>query len=257
MGTSGAYTGSGGKIGKDLRDGIEDFLGTPPGAPPGPPSGPPDPTDRRPLPPINPAVFRAALQLLRPGTDGGGGGDGPGGAGGARGGGGPQRTAAAAAGSAGRAAAAAHAYTTGDAAALDALGLDFAELQALDDDFEVVRRIVASACGTPDSTIDDSEQRWVAAGVAEWIIENEQNNPEAIVRQTIAAIITQTVLVESGDLINHHPDAVRAEHDIRDAAEALAAKAQLSVGGTSEQEIAHAVEEGLNILREILGGPDA
>ncbi|MFI0941356.1 hypothetical protein [Streptomyces sp. NPDC021020] len=257
MGTSGAYTGSGGKIGKDLRDGIKEFLGAPPGSPPATPPGQSDQTDHRHGPPINPAVFRAALQLLRPSTGGGGGGDGPGGAGGGRGGGGPQRTAAAAAGSAGRAAAAAHAYATGDAAALDALGLNFAELQALGDDFEVVRRIVASACGTPDSTIGDAEQRWVAAGVAEWIIENEQNNPEAIVRQTIAAIITQTVLVESGDLINHHPDAVGTERDIRDAAEALATKAQLSVGGTSEQEITRAVEEGLNTLREILGGPDA
>jgi hypothetical protein len=261
MGTSGAYAGSGGKDGKAARDAISNHLAglAGPGAPPGSDPG---------RPPLDPAALRGILNLLRPRQPGGGSSDGPGAGGGggaaggtgSRSGGGPQRTAAASARTGGRSAAAAYAYRTGDAATLQRLGLDYQELRGLDDDMEVVRRITEMACSAADSTILDHEQRWIAASVAEWVITLEQDGPaptaEEIVRQTIATIIAETALVETGDLVNHHAQADLAESDIRDAAEALAAQATLSVNGASEQEISRAVEAGLETIRMIIGkGP--
>lgn len=259
MGTSGAYSGSGGKDGKAIRDAVGDYLDGLTGADA---TGRPD-GER---PPLDPAALQRVLQLIRPRSAGGGGSDGPGGGGGratgggtgSRGGGGPQRSTARSAGSAGRAAAAASAYRTGDAATLERLGLDYNELRGLGDEFEVLRRIVDMACAAPDSTIEDHEQRRVAADVAEWVMEQANDGvpptPEEIVRQSIAAIITETLLVETGDLVNGHEQADIAESDIRDAAEAMAAQATLSVGGATEDEIARAVEGGLETLRGIVGG---
>lgn len=260
MGTSGAYSGSGGKDGKAIRDTIGEYLDglSGPGR-----DGQPD-GDR---PPLDPSDLRRVINLIRPRYTGGGGGDGPGGGGGASGGGGagagrssggPRRSAAASARGAGRAAAGAYAYRTGDAATLERLGLDYNELRALGDEFEVLRRIVDMACAAPDSTIEDHEQRRVAADVAEWVMEQEHDGvpptPEEIVRQAIATIIGETLLVESGDLVNGHDQADVAERDIRDAAEAIAAQATLSVDGATEDEISRAVESGLETLRGIVRG---
>ncbi|MFK4222224.1 hypothetical protein [Streptomyces sp. NPDC019890] len=257
MGTSGAYSGSGGNDGKAVRDHISDYLDGLSGS-----DGSGSDGQR---PPLDPAALGRVINLIRPRVASGGDGGGPGGGGGASGGGGgsrsgggPQRTAAGSARTAGRAAAAAHAYSTGDAATLQRLGLDYNELRGLGDDIEVVRRIVDMACSTPDSTIEDHEQRFVAAEVAEWVMEQERDGyrltPEEMVRQTIAVIIAETLLVESGDQINHHDLAHVAESDIRDAAEAIAAQANLSVDGATEDEVSRAVEAGLETIRGILGG---
>lgn len=258
MGTSDAYSGSGGKDGKAIRDTISDYLDGLSGSDAGGPDGN--------QPPLDPAALRRVINLIRPRSRSGGGGDGPGSGGGAgsgtgsRGGGGPQRSAASAARTAGRAAAGAYAYGTGDTATLQRLGLDYNELRGLGDEFEVLRRIVDMACGTPDSTIEDHEQRRVAADVAEWVMEQHRDSylptPEEIVRQTIAVVIAETLLVESGDLINNHNQADVAESDIRDAAEAIAAQVELSVDGATEDEISRAVEAGLETIRGIVGGGD-
>jgi len=260
MGTSGAYSGSGGKDGNAIRDTIGDYLDGLTGD-----SGDGKPDDERPR--LDPNDLRRVINLIRPRPSGGGGGDGPGGGGGGasgsggtggRSGGGPRRSAAASARTAGRAAAAAYAYRTGDAATLERLGLDYNELCGLGDEFEVLRRIVDMACTAPDSTIEDHEQRRVAAEVAEWVMEQERDgvppSPEEIVRQTIATIIAETLLVESGDLVNGSDQADIAENDIRDAAEAIAAQATLSVDGATEDEISRAVEAGIETLRHIVGG---
>ncbi|MEU9477130.1 hypothetical protein [Streptomyces sp. NPDC048191] len=255
MGTSGAYSGSGGKDGKTVRDHISDYLD-------GLSSSDGKGSDGQ-RPPLDPAALGRVINLIRPRVASGGGGGGPGGGAsgggdGSRSGGGPQRTAAGSARTAGRAAAAAHAYSTGDAATLQRLGLDYNELRGLGDDIEVVRRIVDMACSTPDSTIEDHEQRFVAAEMAEWVMEQERDGyrltPEEMVRQTIAVIIAETLLVESGDQINNHDLARVAESDIRDAAEAIAAQAKLSVDGATEDEVSRAVEAGLETIRGILGG---
>lgn len=261
MGTSGAYGGSGGRDGKAVRDAVAGHLDTIPD------SGGTGPLDGRPT--LDPNDLRRIINLIRPRSTGGVGGDGPSGGGGGRAGsgggstggrtgGGPKRSAATSARSAGRAAAAAYAYRTGDAATLTRLGLDYGALQALGDDFEVLRRIVDMACGVSDGTIEDHEQRRVAANVGDWILEQEGDGyvptPEEIVRRSIAEIVADTLLVETGDLINQSSMADVAEQDIRDAAEALAAQANLSVGGATEDEISRAVEDGLETIRAIVGG---
>ncbi len=258
MGTSRAYSGSGGKDGKAIRDTIKDYLDGLSGSDTGG-------SDRDP-PPLDPVALQRVINLIRPRSRSGGGGDGPSGGGGAgggtgsRGGGGPQRSAASAARTAGRAAAGAYAYSTGDTATLQRLGLDYNELRGLGDEFEVLRRIVDMACSTSDSTIEDHEQRRVAADVAEWVMEQQRDGylptPEEMVRQTIAVVIAETLLVESGGLVNNHNQADVAESDIRDAAEAIAAQVELSVDGAREDEISRAVEAGLETIRGIVGGGD-
>lgn len=275
MGTSGAYSGSGGKDGKAVRDAVADYLQGNSTSPPGGPAdqqseqpGPEDPAEQA-APDrsrLDPASLQRILNLIRPGASSGGHGDGPGGGGGgvARSGGqgrsrtaGPQRSATRSATTAGRAAAGAYAYRTGDAATLERLGLDYNELRGLGDDFEVLRRIVNMACSAPDSTIEDHEQRLVAAEVAEWVFDQEGDgalpSPEEIVRHAIGLVIAETILSETGDLINGTDQAVLAEADVRDAAEALANRAELSVDGATETEIARAIESGIDTLRDIAG----
>lgn len=252
MGTSGAYSGSGGKDGKAVRDAMGDYLDGLRG-----PDAPQGSNGAR--QPLDLAALQRVINLIRPrSSGGGGGGGGTSGGGGSRSGGGPQRSAAASARTAGRAAAAAYAYRTGDAATLERLGLDYNELRGLGDEFEVLRRIVDMACAAPDSTIEDHEQRLVAAEVGEWVLEQGRDGnpptPEEIVRQTIATIIAETLLVETGDLVNSHQQADVAERDIRDAAEAMAAQATLSGDGATEEEIGRAVEAGLETIRGIVGG---
>lgn len=261
MGTSGAYTGSGGSDGKAIRDAIGAFL-----------DGLSDQTNQdqagKDGQHLDPQSVRRILNLLRPASSsgfGGGAGSGSGGArqpgastGRSRSGGGPQRSIARSARTAGRAAAAALAYRTGDADTLQRLGLDYNELRGLGDQFEVLRRIVDMACSTSDSTIEDHEQRLVAAEVAEWVLDLEGGGyiptPEEIVRQTIALIIAETLLSESGNLLNSSDNAVMAEQEIRDVAEALANQTQLSVDGATEDEITQAIESGIETLRSICGG---
>lgn len=273
MGTSGSYSGSGGAIGDAIRDGLGDWIESlPPGAGhSGPPAdGAPD-DGPAPDPPahlkLDPKVLLPILGLLRRRTSGGGSGDGPtgggggGGVGGGRRGGGPARTAAGSARTAARAAAAAYAYRAGDAETLDRLGLSFAELTAIGDPFEITRRIVDAACGPHGgSTIEDHEQRLVAADVAEWVLTQDVNGrpptPEEIVRHTIALIIADVVLSETGEIINNSDHAGLAEQEIRDAAEALAAREDLSADGVSETEFAQAIERGIETLRSIVERSD-
>jgi len=279
MGTSGSYSGSGGKAGKDLRQELTDWLDQLPPNPPEeqppddsdpgqPPTQPPSPTQ------LPPEIVQNILPFLRPRATGGGGSDGPGGAGGiggagagergssgGRSGGGPRRSAAVSAGSAGRAAAAAYAYQTGNVAELERLGLRYDELRTLGDPLEVTSRIVAAACGPNESTIEDMEQRYVAAELAEWVFEQGAEavpTPEEIVRKTISLIIVETLESETGDLLRNGQRPAwateLAEGELRDAAEVLAQRATLSVDGVSEAEFAAAIENGIETLRQILGG---
>jgi hypothetical protein len=267
MGTSGSYSGSGGKLGDDLRDNINDWLNLLPSQPPAQPDGEPghqvdqgEPGQPRPTdqgrPRLDPRALLPVVGLLRPRSPRGGGGDGPGGGGGTRTGG-PQRSAAQAASTTGRAGAAAYAYRTGDTTTLERLGLDYAELTALGDPFEIVKRIVDAVCGPrSNSTIEDHEQRLVAADIAEWVLTEHADGaapaPGEIVRHAIALVIADSVLSETGQIVNESEHAAVAEADIRDAADALAARAELSSTGATEDEFARAIEQGIEALREIL-----
>jgi hypothetical protein len=275
MGTSGAYGGSGGADGRAIRDAVADAISSAGGG-----ADKPVRTDLGDQPPDqdasdqgtsapsrvdpNSAAHAANLFSRSPGSSRTGSGGArrrtaaSGGSGGSRSSGGPQRSAARAAAVAGRAAAGAIAYRAGDQATLERLGLDFNELRQLGDPFEVIRRIVEMACGAPESTIQDDEQRMVAAGVAEWIVVAEGDggtpSPQEVARQTVGVIIAEVLLSESGEMLSAQVGAGISEQDIRDASDAAAARIEFSDSGTSEVELAAAIEAGLETLREIIGG---
>jgi hypothetical protein len=115
---------------------------------------------------------------------------------------------------------------------------------------------VEAACGArADSTIEDYEQRLVAANVAEWVLDQEADGgpptPEEIVRHTIALIIADAFLSETGEEVNNSNHAELAESEVRDAAEALAERPTLSVAEVTEAEFTQAIEDGIEALRAI------
>jgi hypothetical protein len=174
--------------------------------------------------------------------------------------GGAQRSAARSASTAGRAAAAAYALRTGDIATLEALGLNYEELRATPDSITVTQKIVEAACGPlSDGTIEDEERRQVAAEIAQWVLEENQGGappqPEEIVRETIARIIFEAATTETAKQLREgkRPDwATReGERQIRECADALAQRAQLSPEGPTVEEFERAIEQGIETLREL------
>lgn len=283
MGTSGSYSGGGGKPGKDLRRGVSDWLDSLPASAPSSPSEPvvPPGTDGQPTPsagdagpssgphPLRPEVALPVIGLFRPRsggrTDGPGGGGGGGGRGGAGGGqtrsGGAQRSIAQSAASAGRAAAAAYAYRTGDTETLRALGLDYDSLRATGDTIEITQRIVEVACESSDGTIEGDERRLVAAAVALWVLEENQAGappePDEIARHTLAEILFEAISTETAALLRDGKRTTWAtregERQMRQVAEALAQRANLSTNGATAAEFERAIEQGLEALRSIRG----
>lgn len=259
MGTSKSYSGSGGKVGKAIRDDIGAWLESVPSTSNEPPrtADSASPLDQ---------PFRNVIGLLRPRR--GGSGDGPGGGGGGTGGasssgrqgGGPKRSASRSAATAGRAAAAAYAYRTGNAAALQSMGLDLGELRALGSPTQVARRIVEFVCGPRgDSTIEDSEQRLIAAEIAEWVVSQEAEgftaSPEDIAKHAIANIVVDTLLTETGELLGSSSNAAIAEDQIREAAENwVGSQATIKINGATEADFSKAIEAGIESLRRILRG---
>lgn len=249
MGTKGSYTGGGGKAGKDLRDAVEQWAGAGGGT----------------RPPLTPAALAPALRLFRGTGDGPGGSGGAGGGGGAgAGGGGAQRTIAGSARTASRAAAAAYGLRTGDAQALRDLGLDYDALRANPDPLQVTKAIVDAACGPlQDGTIEDHEQRLVAADIAGWILEEQADGStptaDEIVRETIALIVFEAACSETAARLQQgDPTAaavLAAEDEMRATARVLADNAQLSVTGATESELRQAIEKGIESLRTIWGRP--
>lgn len=282
MGTSGAFSGSGGKDATDLRDSIADWLAEIPTQPPASsssttdadgdstPQGDPDSdapggASAGPQPNVD---LRAAFRILtggRSGSDGpggGGGGGGSTGSGGAgRSSGGARRSLGNTSRAAGRAGALARAYVTGDRESLQQLGLDYNELLAFGDMVAVGTKIVQAAFDSqPDSTIEDDESREIVAEIVEWILESPADqppSPDEIVRRSIEAIIADVTLTEVGDQIRKETSREKraaAEQEIRDAAEVYASQLALSNTGASEQEMSAAIEGGIRELGRIFGG---
>jgi hypothetical protein len=271
VGTKDSYTGGGGKPGRDLCRNLGEWLdGLDLGSPPDgdtPPDVPPDTPPPRDVPPLRPEQLLPALGLFRPRTGGGtdGPGGGSGGTGTAAGGGtrgGAQRTVAGSSRTAGRPAAAAYALRTGNAQVLQELGLDYDSLASNPDVADVARQIMMAACGPlPDGTIEDEEQRVVAAQVAQYVLETGANGgppaPEEIVRETIAVIIFEAVSNETAAMLHNgeHPAWATAEAEqlMRETAQALALRARLSPDGLTPAEFSEAIAQGIETMREIWG----
>lgn len=278
MGTSGSYSGAGGKAGKEVSAGLGSWLDSlPSGAGDGgaaPAQG--DNTHSRPVTQLPPQLVSGLLGLLRPapgsgsgrggGAGGGIGGGGGRSSGGSGGGGTKARTGSGRSTSrlssvGGRAAAGAYAFATGDRAALQGLGLGYDALRSLSDPFEVTRRIVDAVCGPrANSTLEEAEERYVAASVADWVLTQSADGspPEVdeVARYAIATIITEVISSEMSEALRERPGEVAevAESELKDAAFVLAGQATLSVSGATGAELAEAIESGIETLRTIYGG---
>ena len=216
MGTSGAYTGAGGKPGKDTGQGLSDWLDSLAGSPDGGDNTPnQDATGsgEKPAAQLPPQAVSGLLARLRPRPTSGGSSDGPGVGGGidARGG---------LAGGSGRArgglrpvvAKAGNPSAVGLRRVLTptsagmrfgllSLGLDYSELRALNDPFEVTRRIVNAVCGEQaDGRLEEAEERYVAASVADWVLEESADGDlpdvDDVARYAIATIVAEVLASE-------------------------------------------------------------
>jgi len=270
MGTKGSYSGGGGKPGSDLRQNIDDWLDSLPDLSPPGDTEPIDQAPNRPeIPPIRPQQLLPALGLFSPRSggraDGPGGGGGGGSAGGSGGGtrGGAQRTVVGSSRTAGRAAAAAYALRAGNADLLrQEFGLDYESLRANPDVADVARQIMVAACGPlPDGTIEEEEQRVVAAQVAQYVLEASVDGavpaPEEIVRETIACIIFEAISTETAAKVNNGERSpwttAEAERQLREATEAWAFRVDLSPGGVTPAEFEKAIAGGIETMHTIWG----
>lgn len=165
-------------------------------------------------------------------------------------------------GTAGRAASASVALRTGDRGTLADLGLNYDELRGLDS-FEQVRRIVETACGpVGEGTIEDGERRDVAAHVAEWVLTHAEADAapdvEDVVRETLATILFEAAATETGAMIRSGDRpawaSIEGERQLREAARALADRADLTPGSPSADDLSRAIEDGLEAIRYIWGG---
>jgi hypothetical protein len=273
MGTSGAFKGSGGKDAGDLRDAIAGWLGDDAGsdspAPTSPATDSSSANDGSPSNPLSPSSIAPVIGMWKTGSrgSGGGGGGGAGGgsgvSGGGRSSGGVRRTVARVSGPAGRASSLARAYSTGNREALEAAGLNYDALRALNDPLEVGQRIAEVAFDTQaDSTLEDSEARMIVAELISWILESPTDQPpapDAIVRHSIELMIAQSALLEVGDTIRQEKNQAKrheAEAEVRRAAQVLAAQVTLSGTGATSAEISTAIENGVAQLKEIYGASE-
>lgn len=276
MGTSSGYTGAGDKAGRETRDGLNEWLDSL--------SGSTDDGDgtahldetvaEKPVTQLPPKLVNGLMGLLRPrstrgdSSDGSSAGDGGLTTKHGRVTGGSSRTRAGSGRSSrrlafvsGRAAAGAYAYVRGDEAELRSLGLDYGELRAFDDPIEVTRRIVDAVCDQQaPGTLEEAEERYVAASVADWVLEQgkggELPDVDDVARYAIATICVEVLSSEIGEALRNRPDSVAdvADDELREAATVLAGQAELSASGPTADELIRAIQEGVDKLRQIYGG---
>ena len=261
MGTKGSYSGS--PAGGEVRDGLDDWLASLPGAGGAPPptgDGQAQPTLLSPLKPSSNTPAGRVLPAARLFSSSRGGGAS---ARGRRSTDSLTRSVSGSARSAGRGAAAAYAYRTGDAQTLRDLGLDYDALRANPNVFDVVHQIAQKVCeDLPPGTIDTAEQMEVVGRLAEWLVESDiagaQVSLGQIAEEAVALILAEAYLVETASTLNakEMTGAQRAEFEdgVRQAAEELAAHANLTPAGPSPDEFTRAIEDGLEYLRTVYEG---
>lgn len=273
MGSKDSFSGGGGPIGNDLREGLDDWLANLPGGPgSSAPDGPPSPdggSEQMTVPvtgpgagatSLTPRAERVAKTALLFRTASGAGSK-------ARKGAAAQfpRSAASSARAAGRGAAAAYAYRTGDAATLQAdFGLDYAALRVNPNVFDVVAQIVAAVCEELPDQIESDEQRHVVAEVSEWVVTSNEGgpapSPAEIAQEALAVILTWAYLTTTAAELNTKDltgsQRVGFENEIRAACEELASAANINATSPSSAEFVQAVESGLEYLQIVYGSAD-
>lgn len=241
MGTSSSYKGSTGKVGRALRDGVDQWA-----------DGQADGQKTR----IPEGVVAQALKIpvFSRRSSGGGGGSG-GGTG--RKQSAPRRDAHAYAATASRAANLARAFREGDREALAKAGLDFDSLSALPTRAEMVRAILDVVCEAQTSSdISAEEQRDIAHHLLEWMLDTDVNpstpDAAATAEHAIGVMIAEIFISESDEFTS--TSSVSREDfidEVYDASHQLAARANLSEAGASPDAIDSAIERGLRSLRRI------
>lgn len=245
MGTSSSYKGSTGKVGRALRDGVDQWT-----------DGQSDGQKTR----IPEGVVAQALKIpvfSRRSSGGGGGGAGGGGGGTGRKQSAPRRDARAYAATASRAANLARAFREGDREALAKAGLDFDSLSTLPTRAEMVRAILDVVCEAQTSSdIPAEEQRDIAHHLLEWMLDTDVNpstpDAAATAEHAIGVMIAEIFISESDEFTS--TSSVSREDfidEVYDASYQLAARANLSETGASPDAIDSAIERGLRSLRRI------
>ena len=281
MGTKDSFSGGGGNIGNDLREGIDDWLAslpggaggggdTPPDAEPNEPGQPGQPGQQGPAvpdgagsgtkPKLSPTARRvlptAVLFKTASGTGSG-----------SRRGTAAQftRSASTSSRTAGRGAAAAYAYRTGNAAVLRELGLDYEALRSNPNIIDVVHQISQKVCeDLQPGTIDTEEQIRVVADIAEWIVTTDVNgnppSPAEIAVETLAVVLHRAYLTTTAAELNTKDltgsERIAFEAGVRAACEELAAQADLSPTGATPSEFTAAIERGLEFLQAVYEASD-
>ncbi|MFT4235840.1 MAG: hypothetical protein QM607_12695 [Microbacterium sp.] len=249
MGTSSSYKGSTSKVSRVLRDGVGQWAQSQ--------------TDTAKTPIPEKVVAQALKIPVFPRRSSGGGSGGSGSAGGGMLGGkqsAPRRDARAYAATAGRAASLARAFREGDRETLAKAGLDFDKLSALPTRAEMVRSILDVVCeAQTSSNIPNEEQRDIAGRLLDWMLDPDQNatSPDAAAtaEHAIGLMIAEIFLSESGEFTSQ--GAVTREEfvdDVYEASQHLAARANLSERGASQEAIDAAIERGLRFLRRTYRG---
>lgn len=245
MGTSSSYKGSTGKVGRALRDGVDQWA-----------DGQSDGQKAR----IPEGVVAQALKIpvfSRRSSGGGGGGTSGGGGGTGRKQSAPRRDARAYAATASRAANLARAFREGDREALAKAGLDFDSLSALPTRAEMVRAILDVVCQAQTSSdIPAEEQRDIAHHLLEWMLDTDVNpstpDAAATAEHAIGVMIAEIFISESNEFTS--TGSVSREDfidEVYDTSHHLAARANLSETGASPDAIDTTIERGLRYLRRI------
>ncbi len=245
MGTSSSYKGSTGKVGRALRDGVDQWA-----------DGQSDGQKTR----IPEGVVAQALKIpvfSRRSSGGGGGGTSGGGGGTGRKQSAPRRDARAYSATASRAANLARAFREGDRETLAKAGLDFDSLSALPTRAEMVRAILDVVCQAQTSSdIPAEEQRDIAHHLLEWMLDTDVNpstpDAAATAEHAIGVMIAEIFISESNEFTS--TGSVSREDfidEVYDTSHHLAARANLSETGAGPDAIDTTIERGLRYLRRI------
>ena len=281
MGTSGSYGGSGGGNWGGLQDGLDDWLDSLPGSDDGdeddgaPPAEGPQGADKRPdrdPEPESPAP--AVVEMLRPlgrailsggrGTSDGpsaGGGLGTGGVGGGGGGRSPSGTARSRARVGrvgGRLAAGISGLGTADAAALQDLGLNLAELQTLNPYRQAQRLLEAATEEGVATTLEEEELQTAANRTALWALTADiAPDVDDVLRRFIVEYVYEVFLTEGGSILRSGQrdgvNSARAEDRVKDTIVALVRAVPIERTGVGAAELAEVVERVLSQTLRIHG----
>lgn len=282
MGTASSYGGSGGAW-SDAGDDLVDWLDS---LPDGPPIGDPPPDGSDPLPgPGNGQAPQPAPLVPSPSQIGGlasslggvaralrasrghGGGSGGGGAGGSSSVGGNSgsstgsRSGRTAGRVGGRAAAGVTAVRAGDVPALQALGLDPAELRSLASDYAKAQRIAEAAAEGAPTSIQDEELRKAAAATAIWgLQEQDAPVPADLVRRFVEEYLYRVITVEFGARLRDGTadggTSVPTERTLRSTIRAMIRNLPVTADNSDLVDLGSAIESTYDRVLDIWAGDE-